>query len=146
MLCLICKYYLNITFLPRSNINRLLNFTDVYICFWFSVKKVLLILGLTKCNTKFVFFCFILPFSFCTLFIKRKKEWFKKNEEGFNFNILSIIQTLHEWIITIIFKVGLSPSKKILNCFNDSPAKMMKNAFCFISKAVYILKIFIFLS
>ena len=84
MLCLICKYYLNITFLPRSNINRLLNFTDVYICFWFSVKKVLLILGLTKCNTKFVFFCFILTFfSFCTLLIKRKKEWFKKKKDLF---------------------------------------------------------------
>lgn len=39
--CLICKYYLNITFLPRSSTNRFLNFSDVYICFRFSVKIVL---------------------------------------------------------------------------------------------------------
>ena len=41
-------------------------------------------------------------------------------------------------------KVGLSPSKKI--CFNDSPSKMMKNAFYFILKALFVLKIFRFLS
>ena len=34
------------------------------------------------------------------------------------------------------FKVGLSPSKKkFITCFNDSPSKMMKNAFYFILKA-----------
>ena len=31
-------------------------------------------------------------------------------------------------------------------CFNDSPSKMMKNAFYFILKALYILKILKFLS
>ena len=44
-------------------------------------------------------------------------------------------------------KVGLSPSKK--NCFiylNESPLKMMKNAFYFILKALFILTIFKFLS
>ena len=35
LLYLICEYYLNITFLPRSNIS--LNFSDVHICFRFSV-------------------------------------------------------------------------------------------------------------
>ena len=35
-----------------------------------------------------------------------------------------------------IFKVGFSPSKKIfIICFNDSPSKMMENAFYFILKA-----------
>ena len=36
--------------------------------------------------------------------------------------------------------------KFIFICFNDSPPKMMKNAFCFILKALFVLKIFKFLS
>ena len=41
-------------------------------------------------------------------------------------------------------KVGLSPYKNF--CFNDSPSKLMKNAFYFILKALFVLKIFKFLS
>ena len=45
------------------------------------------------------------------------------------------------------FKVGLSPSKKFLFiCFNESLLKMIKNAFCFILKALFVLKAFKFLS
>ena len=46
------------------------------------------------------------------------------------------------------FKVGLSPSKKkkVFICFNGSPSKMMKNAFYFILKALFVPKIFKFLS
>ena len=47
----------------------------------------------------------------------------------------------------VSLKVGLSPSKK--NCvvgFIESPLKIMKNAFYFILKALFILKIFKFLS
>ena len=45
------------------------------------------------------------------------------------------------------FKVGLSPSKKICFVFFDeSPLKMMKNAFYLILKALFVLKIFKFLS
>ena len=45
------------------------------------------------------------------------------------------------------FKVGLSPSKKfIFIYFNESPLKMMKNGFYFILKALFVLKIFNFLS
>ena len=44
-------------------------------------------------------------------------------------------------------KVGLSPSKKIcFICLIESPLKMMKNAFYFILKALFVLKIFKFLS
>ena len=44
-------------------------------------------------------------------------------------------------------KVELSPSKKIsVICFIESPLKMMQNAFYFTSKAVFVLKIFKFLS
>ena len=44
-------------------------------------------------------------------------------------------------------KVGLSPSKKMcIICLIESPLKMMKNAFYFILKALFILKIFEFLS
>ena len=46
-----------------------------------------------------------------------------------------------------LLKVGLSPSKKkFFFWFNDSPSKMMKNAFYFILKAVFVLKMFKFLS
>ena len=43
--------------------------------------------------------------------------------------------------------VGLSPSKKyFFICFNDGPSKMMKNALYVILKALFVLKIFKFLS
>ena len=46
-----------------------------------------------------------------------------------------------------LFKVGLSPSKKFfLICFNYSPSPMMKNDFYFMLKALFVLKIFKFLS
>ena len=46
----------------------------------------------------------------------------------------------------IKLKVGFSPSKKnFFICFNDSSSKMMKNAFYFILKAPFVLKIFKFL-
>ena len=51
----------------------------------------------------------------------------------------------HEWIS--LFKVGLSPSKKIcVICFSENLLKMMKNAFYFILKALFVLKMFKFLS
>ena len=44
-------------------------------------------------------------------------------------------------------KVGLSPSKKnYVICFIESPLKMIKNAFCFILKPPFVLKIFKFSS
>ena len=44
-------------------------------------------------------------------------------------------------------KVGFSPSKKnSVVCFIENPFKMMKNAFYFILKALFVLKIFQFLS
>ena len=46
-----------------------------------------------------------------------------------------------------LIKVGLSPSKKILFiCFNESPLKIMKNAFYFILKPFFVLKVSKFLS
>ena len=45
-----------------------------------------------------------------------------------------------------IIKIGLSPSKKFFVFFNDSPSKMTKNAFYFILKALFVVKIFKFLS
>ena len=54
-------------------------------------------------------------------------------------------------IFSIIFqsnhKIGLSPSRKVIFIyFNESPLKMMKNAFCFTLKALFVLEIFKFLS
>ena len=49
--------------------------------------------------------------------------------------------------LKITIKVGLSLSKKnSAICFIESPLKMMKNAFVFILKALFVLKIFKFLS
>ena len=46
----------------------------------------------------------------------------------------------------IALKVGLSTFKKIcIICFIESPLKMMKNAFYFFLKALFVLKMFIFL-
>ena len=40
------------------------------------------------------------------------------------------------------FKAGISPSKKVgFICFNENPVQMMKNAFHFILKVLFILKI-----
>ena len=44
--------------------------------FGFLSRKFYLILCLTKCNIKFIFFCFILLFYFRTLFIKENKKRF----------------------------------------------------------------------
>ena len=55
--------------------------------------------------------------------------------------ILALIFTL------ILIKVGLSPSKKVCFIyFNESPLKMMKNAFHFMLKALFVLKILKYLS
>ena len=42
---------------------------------------------------------------------------------------------------TKIIKVGPSPSNTFFVCFNESPLKMMKNAFYFILKALFVLKL-----
>ena len=49
-------------------------------------------------------------------------------------------------ILKLLFKVGLSLFKKIAICLMESPLKMMKNTFYFILKALFVLKIFKFLS
>ena len=60
---------------------------------------------------------------------------------------LRAIASARALVIKNRIKVGLSPSKKnCFICFNESPLKMMKNAFYFILKALFILKIFKFLS
>ena len=56
-------------------------------------------------------------------------------------------KTISKNVIGPKSKVGLSPSKKnYFICFNDSPSKMMKNAFYLMLKALFVLKIFKFLS
>ena len=71
----------------------------------------------------------ILP-EFCTVFLKYVKH------------SLAILANFD-----LFFQVGLSPSKKnCVICFIENPLKIMKNAFCFILKALFVLKIFKFLS
>ena len=46
-------------------------------------------------------------------------------------------------VANLLFKVGLPPSKKVgFICLNESPLKMMKNAFYFIVKDLFVLRIF----
>ena len=69
----------------------------------------------------------------------RIEHWRKSNESQngkMRRIILALIFTL------ILIKVGLSPSKKVYFIyFNESPLKMMKNAFYFMLKALFVLKI-----
>ena len=46
----------------------------------------------------------------------------------------------HSKVFHYIFKVGLSPSKKFFILFNESPLEMMKIAFYFILKALFVLR------
>ena len=49
--------------------------------------------------------------------------------------------------VMIYFKVGLSPTKNIcVICLIESPLILMKNAFYFILKALFVLNLFKFLS
>ena len=48
-------------------------------------------------------------------------------------------------VVRRMVKVGLSPSKKVcVICLIENPIKMIKNYFCFILKALFVLKIFKF--
>ena len=49
-------------------------------------------------------------------------------------------------LMPVNLKSGSHLQKNFFICFNDSPSKMMKNAFCLILKALFVLKIFKFLS
>ena len=49
-------------------------------------------------------------------------------------------------VVTCLKSDSYLPKNFIIICFNDSPSKMMKNAFYFILKALFVLKIFKFLS
>ena len=62
-----------------------------------------------------------------------------------HFHLLSVQS--YKYLTLRAFKVGLSPSKKVcVICLIESPLKLMKNAFYFILKALFVLKIFKFLS
>ena len=64
-----------------------------------------------------------------------KSAFYDQNREKTNISLFTI------------FKVGLSPSKKqFFTCFDQFSLKLMKNAFYFILKAFFLLKISKFLS
>ena len=87
-----------------------------------------------------------------TLLLKTSRELFFKK---WRTNFLIIIKRCgkvnssfkkrnHLRKLTANLKLDCNPQKNI--CFNDSPSKMMKNAFYFILKALFVLKIFKLLS
>ena len=64
-------------------------------------------------------------------------------------SVQNTLKIIDKWDLQkmLALKVGLLPFKKsFFICFNDIPSKMMKNAFYFILKAFFVLKIFQFLS
>ena len=64
----------------------------------------------------------------------------------FNTLLITLTKLLVSLCVPEYFKVELSPSKKLcFICFNENPLKIMKNAFYFILKALFVLKIFKFL-
>ena len=75
------------------------------------------------------------------MFYKVKKDWVF---------VTSYIKSIRSYISTnelSHFKVGLPPSKEIsFYLLNESPLKMIKNAFYIILKALFALKIFKYLS
>ena len=69
--------------------------------FGFLSRQFYLILRLTKCNSKFVFFflvCFILLFYFCTLFIKEKKGILKEKCSTFSMFGPMVFRECHDEI------------------------------------------------
>ena len=59
---------------------------------------------------------------------------------------LFIHDKIHNKSYLIVFKVGLSPSKEVdFICFNESSINMMKKAFNFMLKTVFLFEIFKFL-
>ena len=82
--------------------------------------------------------------------LKTKDSKGGKNSFSLKVKRMSWKRKIYEhWIIYLFFnilKVGLSHSKKIyFNCFNKSTLKMMKNAFYFILKVIFVLKMLKFL-
>ena len=87
----------------------------------------------------------------------RTKNWVEINDESrgaynvnsqIKFKTTMLKSSLCDYSDAYIFvKVGLSPSKKIcVICLIESPLKMVKNNFYFILIALFVLKIFKFLS
>ena len=72
----------------------------------------------------------------CFAFILTNQEIFFKHS-----NVLEVGIYDHLGLIVIACKVRLPPSKKYFICFNETPFKRMKNAFYFILKALFVLKI-----
>ena len=81
---------------------------------------------------------------FKNTYVSRPLKWvicYRQIEHAYT-DTTMFVESFHDKL-----KVGLSPSKKnCVICFIESPLKMMKNAFYFILKALFVLKIFKFLS
>ena len=79
-----------------------------------------------------------------------KVLWIKPRNT-FSIHTLNILLVISKNITILFFTYPLEsdsqlPKKKFIICFNDSHSKMMKNAFYLLLKALFVLKIFKFLS
>ena len=70
----------------------------------------------------------------------------KCNVKGRPFPGAKISDMYHHLIPLLKSDSHLLPKKIFFICFNDSPSKMMKDAFYFTLKALFVFKIFKFLS
>ena len=66
-----------------------------------------------------------------------------KKQQSNVWNLFKVNNKDNSHSAVFIFKVGLSLSKFFFICFNDSPSKMVTNAFYSILKAIFFLKIFV---
>ena len=72
-------------------------------------------------------------------------EWTVVAMVGFRICLIKVSQGF-EHVYEYSLKLGSHlPKVFIIICFNDSPSKMIKNAFYFIFKTLFVLKIFKFL-
>ena len=92
-------------------------------------------------------FNFVIFFSSCLIFhiifwdrlVFWDNYWF--------YNNITMVCKIYDFFWLKMLKIRLSPFKNFLFiCFIESPSKMMKNAFYFILKVLFVLKIFKFLS
>ena len=80
-------------------------------------------------------------------YLENGTELFYETKKILNLYLRWHILRSYRFVAEVTFKVGLSPSKNFfVICSTESPLKMTKNAFYFILIALFVLKIFKFLS
>ena len=149
-------------------------FSDEFVKLWDDLKANL-ILKMDLCHSKQIYkaYCFLAfvtnygkKVARCRTFLTRKQTlWLinptatkisRTKKTGNRFAMAKCVRNIHGIMQILskdpgclpapLFKVRLSPSRNVcVICFIESPSQMMKNVFYFISKGLFVVKIFKFL-